>query len=62
MLRFLWRLFVVGFPPKKPDCDHEFGSWETFKTWADTQWGEYIVIQTRICKKCGAAELRKVET
>lgn len=62
MLRFLWRLFVVGFPPKKPDCDHEFCEWEAIKEWADNQTGNYNVIQARKCKKCGAGELRKFKT
>jgi hypothetical protein len=56
ILKFLWQLFIVGFPPEKPDCEHEWGMWEnpTKISYAKYDFGEDIyLVQTRVCKKCG---------
>jgi hypothetical protein len=60
MLMFLWRLIVVGFPPKKPDCEHNFGNWEVVNVMGDN-YGSKKVFQMRRCTKCGLTA-SKVET
>lgn len=57
MLLFLWRLFVVGFPARKSDCEHEYGNWYIVK--AESNDFETYVHQGRICKKCGFNDFRK---
>ena len=52
MLKFLWRLFVVGFPPK---CMHDFEKWEVISVMGNDH-GTKKIFQTRMCKKCGLVE------
>jgi hypothetical protein len=55
MLLWLYRFFIVGFPPK---CVHEFGEWEITKAFSNKAWGDVIVHQGRRCSKCGLHEFR----
>ena len=54
MLKFLWNLLVVGFPPK---CVHDFGLWEITKAMS-SNYGDLKVHQARRCQKCGLSEFR----
>lgn len=54
MLLWLYRFFVIGFPPK---CVHEFGQWEITKAMS-SNYGDLKVHQTRRCSKCGLHEFR----
>ena len=49
MLLWLYRLFVIGFPPK---CVHEYGKWDVVKVMSSNR-GDIIVHQARQCSKCG---------
>lgn len=54
MLLWLYRLFVIGFPPK---CVHEFGQWEVVKVMS-SNYGDLKIHQSHCCKKCGLTEFR----
>jgi hypothetical protein len=54
MLLWLYRLIVIGFPPK---CVHEFGNWEITKAMT-SNYGDIKTHQGRRCKKCGLYEFR----
>lgn len=54
MLKYLWQLLVVGFPPK---CVHDFGMWEITKAMSNNL-GQVIVHQGRRCQKCGLHEFK----
>ena len=55
MLLFLYRLFVVGFPPK---CKHNFKSWNVIKT-SFNDYGDMKIFQSRQCGDCGWHEFKK---
>lgn len=61
IIKFLWKLFVVGF---KPDCEHEFEPWKDVNTysytWSDKH-GSYtknFLKQERRCKKCNICKTK----
>ena len=54
MLLWLYRFFIVGFPPK---CVHDFNSWELTKAFSSPR-GDIIAHQGRRCTKCGLTEFR----
>jgi hypothetical protein len=54
MLLWLYRFFVIGFPPK---CVHEFGTWEITKAMS-SNYGDLKVHQARRCTKCGLSEFK----
>ena len=54
MLLWLYRFFIVGFPPK---CVHDFGVWEITKALSDDL-GRVTVHQGRRCQKCGLHEFQ----
>ena len=57
MLNFLWKLFIVGFPPK---CKHNFDTWEVFKS-MESSYGHVVVFQQRKCTNCGFTEINKTQ-
>ena len=54
MLKILWQLLVVGFPPK---CVHDFGLWNIVNSLSGDD-GSVIVHQARRCQKCGVCEFK----
>lgn len=52
MLIFLYRLFVIGFPPK---CKHEFGKWRIVSVQSNN-YGTIKAHQSRECALCGFHE------
>jgi predicted Zn-ribbon and HTH transcriptional regulator len=58
MLKFFYQLFVVGFPPKKPDCEHIFREWKVLNAMSNSH-GDQLLIQTRSCSHCGFTEIKK---
>jgi hypothetical protein len=71
IVRFFWRLLVVGFPPEVPDCVHEFAPWEDKERatvrYIDKEFLPYtevtveILPQERRCKKCNIIQTQKIE-
>lgn len=58
MIRYLWRLFVVGFPEEKDKCAH---IWETINTIEERQGNNHIGTHyTLKCSKCGEIKLKSV--
>jgi predicted Zn-ribbon and HTH transcriptional regulator len=55
MLLWLYRFFIIGFPPK---CHHDFDNWSVFKAMSNDQ-GVYVIYQGHTCKKCGFNEIKK---
>jgi hypothetical protein len=55
MLLWLYRFFIIGFPPK---CVHKFGQWEITKALSCSETGVMIIHQGRHCTKCGLSEFK----
>ncbi len=58
MLKFFWQLLVIGFPPKPPDCSHQWTHWEITSSKSNSV-GDYVTLQSRRCERCGVHEFKK---
>jgi len=58
MLKFLYRLLIVGFPGK---CQHDFGRWEIKQEWTSREYAITKILQMRTCKKCDYSQFEMQE-
>lgn len=58
MLLFLYRLFIVGFPPDPNLCKHKFSKWEITGVFVAEHAGTKKTHQSRQCELCGLHEFK----